>query len=74
MEKKTQRSEILRYLKSHKKGITPKVAEDLFGCQRLAGHIHVLRKRGYDIETIDMVAKTRYGTDCTYARYVLHEN
>ncbi len=70
--KKTQTSEILRYLKSHKKGITPKLAEDMFGTMRLGSIIHNLRRQGHEIETIDEYTKTRYGTTTRYARYILH--
>ena len=73
-EKKTQRSEILRYLKSHKRGLTSQKANDLFGSTRLASHICVLRKRGYDIETIEETTKNRYGSTTNFARYILHEN
>lgn len=74
MEKKrTQTSDVLAYLKKcPKKGITPKEAEEKFGTMRLASIICTLRKRGYDIQTIDEVTKNRYGTTSKYARYILH--
>ena len=68
---KTQRSEILRYLKEHKRGITSEIAFKKFGCTRLASHICVFRKRGMDIETIEETTKNRYGTTTNYARYKL---
>ena len=76
MERKTQTSEIVRYLRQHpKSGITQKIAQEQFGAERLGSMIHRLRhKRGMNIETILEVKKTRYDTTTEIARYVLHES
>lgn len=67
----TQCDRILDHLKTHKDGITPQDAIELFGCYRLSGRIHDLREMGYKIDTISETKKNRYGQSCTYARYIL---
>lgn len=67
----TQNDMILDYLKTHSEGITPKDANDLFGCMRLSGRIHDLRSMGYDISTTNETKKNRFGVPTTYARYKL---
>ena len=71
MEKKTQRSEILRHLKE-KGTLTSTEAIELYGATRLAAHIYALRKSGHDIETRDCLGKNRYDETCRYAKYVYH--
>ena len=76
MTEKTEKSrsqcwKILRYLKTHKSGITQVQAAELFGCYRLGGRIWDLRHEGHDIETIDEVTKNDEGYTVRYARYVL---
>lgn len=73
MKQKTQTSEVLRYLKEHKKGITNKQAFEMFGVTRLGSIIFELRKKHPTIETIIEDGLTRYGSSTRYARYVLHE-
>jgi hypothetical protein len=68
--KKTQTSEVLKYLGKHKKGITSMQAFELFGVTRLASIVHELRRK-YDIDTIMEDGKNRYGGIMQYARYVL---
>lgn len=70
MKHQTQRGEILKYLKTHKRGLTQKEATEKFGSERLAAHICVFRKRGYDIETVDEYGKDRYGNTSRWARYI----
>ena len=69
--KKTQNERILRYLKTHKRGITSIQAIELFGATRLSDIIFRLRKAGYDIETEQITKKNRYGHTTTYACYKL---
>jgi hypothetical protein len=71
MKRTTQCDRILKHLKTHKSGITQRDAVEKFGCYRLAGRIHDLRKLGYDIKTEHETKKNRYGVPCTYARYKL---
>ena len=68
---KTQKSEILRYLKTHRRGITSLQAIELFGATRLSDIIFKLRKDGYEIETESITKKNRYGHAVTFARYTL---
>ena len=65
----TQEKEILRYLQTHKKGLTNKEAFDKFGATRLGGVIYNIKKKGYDIRTINEKVRTRYGTSALVARY-----
>ena len=67
----TQNDMILDYMKTHKGGISPKEANDNFGCMRLSARISDLRKMGYDISTTNETRKNRYGHSTTYARYKL---
>lgn len=61
--RKTQKSEILQYLKDHKEeGLTQIQATEYFGATRLSGIIYDLRNRdGYNIITTEKVVKNRYG-------------
>lgn len=70
-QKKTQLSEILKYLLRYKKGLTRGEAWDKFGCQNLPDVIWKLRKRGYDIRTEQLTTVNRYGHTSTYVRYYL---
>lgn len=71
MEKKTQTSEILKYMKTHKKGITSKEAFEYFGATRLSGLIFEMKRQGYLIKTESVEVKTRYGNKVNVARYSL---
>lgn len=65
----TQKEKIIKYMKTHKRGITSMDAFR-FGCTRLSGQIFTLRKNGYDIVTEQIAFKNEYGTGYC-ARYVL---
>ena len=67
---KTQKSEVLKYMQTHK-GITSIQAIEKFGATRLSDIIFRLRKDGYDIETEQITTKNRYGHAVTYAKYSL---
>ena len=68
---KSQKSEILKYLKTHKRGITSLQAIQLFGATRLSDVIFRLRQEGYDIVTEQITKKNRYGHVTTFACYKL---
>lgn len=70
MEINSQCGAILNHLREHG-DITSKEAFNKYGCTRLAARIYDLRNKGYVISTVDETCKTRYGTYCRYARYVL---
>ena len=65
-----QQDLILKYLKTHKRGITSKDAIELFGCTRLSGVIFKLKKKGYKIASVRENVPTRYG-HASIAHYIL---
>ena len=69
----TQINAILEHLKEHG-DITSMEAFKKYGCTRLAAQIYELRQRGFNIMTVEETGKTRYGTHCKYARYILALN
>lgn len=64
----SQNKQILRYLQTHKRGITPIDALNKFHCFRLSARIANLREMGYDIRT-DMESNTE--NSGRHARYFL---
>ena len=64
---------ILKYLKNHKRGITPQQAYEKFGCLRLSARIHDLREKGYDISSTLIEVKNRVGDPCRVSLYRLRE-
>ena len=66
-QKKSQRSEVLKYMKTHRY-ITDEVAHNRFGVCRMGSVIYDLRKK-YDIETEMVYEKNRYGNTMCYGRY-----
>ena len=67
----TKKQKLLRYLKTHKRGITGQEALYHIGLYRLSGEIHELRNAGYDIKTEMMQREEEDGTITTYARYFI---
>ena len=68
----TQKDEILKYLQTHKKGLTSKEAIDKFGCTRLAGQIWNLKhKEGWNIKSVTECVPNRYGRNVPVSRYKL---
>ena len=65
--KQTKKSQVLRYIQTHRRGITGLDALRNFGLYRLSSAIHDLRSEGYDIKTEMMTRED--GT--TYARYYI---
>lgn len=47
----SQKKQILNYLKTNKRGLTPLDAWKKFHCYRLGARIHDLRAEGHDIRT-----------------------
>lgn len=71
-EKKTNKTEkVLNHLKEYG-SITSLEAIELYGATRLSAIIFNLRKRGFDIDTIDLPFTDRFGTKSTYGKYVLN--
>ena len=67
----SQNEKILKYMQTHKRGITPLTAMEKFGCMRLSGRIHDLREMGYVISSELVEVKNRYGDSCRVSRYTL---
>ena len=72
MEKTTQEKEVLDYLRKIG-SITSWEAIVEFGATRLSAIIYNLRKKGYNIETNDVIVKNRYGNATVIAKYALKE-
>lgn len=71
MKNTTQLNEVLKYMKSHKRGITSWVAFERFGITRLADIIYKLKKLDYEIASEQITKKNRYGHVCNFSRYYL---
>ena len=69
----SQNEKILKYLQTHKRGITQLKALEKFGCLRLSGRIHDLREQGYPIMTNIVEVPNRYGEVSRVAEYRLVE-
>lgn len=69
--KKTQTEDVLKYLKTHKKGITSMEAIQLFGATRLSDIVYRLVHRGIKIVSEPVEVKTRYGRTVYISRYKL---
>lgn len=66
----TQCNNILAYMRDVGP-INPKIAEDQFGCMRLASRISDLRKRGKAIKKTMVDGKNKFGDDVRFAQYEL---
>ena len=71
--KKSQNEMILKYLQTHRTGITPLQALNKFGCFRLSGRIFELREQGYKIMTNMVEITTSDGDTKSVAQYRLVE-
>ena len=70
MSTMSQEKAILKYLETHRRGLTPLDALRKFNCFRLSGRIYDLRQMGYRISTI-IEEKEVDGEKKRYARYIL---
>lgn len=73
MKKTNKTKEVLRFLETHKKGITAAQAWNKFGVSRLSDLIFKFRQQGIDIVTINEQGKDRYGNTSQWARYVMKD-
>jgi hypothetical protein len=62
--------EVLKHLQTYGT-ITSMEAINLFGATRLSAIIFNLRKKGYNIISVDKVTKDRYGNRVPYSEYTL---
>ena len=69
----SQNEMILKYMQTHKRGITQLKALERFGCLRLSGRIHDLRELGYPILTNMIEVPNRFGETRRVAEYRLVE-
>lgn len=69
---KSQTERLLKYLMTHKKGITTHQACSILGIYRISARVADLRERGYQIETI-MHRDTVDGMPKIWGQYVLKE-
>lgn len=69
-KKLAQYDKVLQWLNKYGT-ITQLEAFEQFACFRLSAVIYLLRKDGYDIDTIDTRGKDRYGDTVYFATYVL---
>ena len=65
----SKKAKVLKYIQTHKKGITSMQAIDMFKATRLSAIIFELRKR-YIITSISEQGITEEGYPYNYARYV----
>lgn len=70
-KQKSQKSEVLKYMQTHKVGITSIQAISEFGATRLSDIIYRLRKDGWNIGVRDIQKKNRYGHTVVFAQYFL---
>ena len=71
MRKKSQCEQILKFMQTHKTGITPLQALQKFGCLRLSSRIYDLKDQGYPILTNIVEVKTADGDVSRVAQYRL---
>lgn len=64
----TQAESILAYLQTGQ-SITPREADELWGCMRLGARIYDLKKQGYKIISERESGVNRLGEPCHWARY-----
>ena len=70
---KSQKEMILKYLQTHKTGLTRLKALDKFGCINLPGRIYDLKDEGHKILTNTIEVTNRYGEVTRVAEYRLVE-
>ena len=69
----TKTQAVLDWLKTHA-SISSMEAIQNFGATRLSVIIFNLRKRGYNIETVMVDGRDRFGNQTRYARYYLRDS
>jgi hypothetical protein len=68
----SQNQKILKYMKTHRRGITQKDAASLFGCYRLSARIFDLKEQGNNIYKEMEEVVHADGSISRFARYFLH--
>lgn len=73
-EKKMNKTQkVLEHLQN-KGTITSLEAIEHYGATRLSAIIYNLRKRGYNIQTVDVPFVDRFGTQSVYGKYILQNS
>lgn len=67
-----QKIKVLNHLRNNH-GLTSMEAFTNYGITRLAAVIYDLRQLGHNIESQKELGVNRYGEECRYVRYWLHE-
>ena len=67
----SQEEMVLRYLRTHKEGITSLQALNKFGILQMPKRVFTLRKRGYNVKSTPKVVKNRYGKKVNIVVYTL---
>lgn len=67
----TKKARLLKYLQTHRRGITGQDALLKLGLYRLSGEIFELRNEGHDIKTEMMEREEEDGSTTRYARYYI---
>lgn len=70
-KKITQEDRILKYMKTHKRGITQDQATKMLGITRLGARIFDLKEAGHIIDSERIKVKNRYGEEVYVAQYHL---
>ena len=73
IKKMTQAQRVLRFMETHKKGITAKQAHEALGCYDLQGRIRDLKEEGYPIVGEWTVVKNRFNEKVRIKQYTLVE-
>lgn len=68
---KTQCSELLRYMKKHKKGVSAREAWQELGIERISARIWDLRGMGHEISNTWYTYKNDSGYTVRFVKYVL---
>lgn len=68
---KSQNARLLKYLMTHKRGITTYQAFEILGIHRISARISDLREKGHKIETIMHRDALEDGTIKIWGQYIL---
>lgn len=74
IKKMSQAQRVLRFMQTHKRGITALQAINAIGCLDLAGRIRDLREDGYEILGDWVYVTNRYGEKVRIKQYTLVED
>ena len=69
----SQKKRALRYLQTHKRGMTPLDMWVKLGIYRASDVVYQLRKEGHDIKTDYVNVANKYGESCRVAYYTLED-